>query len=377
MLTTLSVRKLCFIFGLSITSSLSAHTTAVDVFYPKPSTAFKTLKLTGTVEAAQNADLASLQAGVIEQLFVEVGDKVSKGQKLLALDATLAKLTLAETKASVDSSKVSLAEAKRLYQEVLALSKQQVVAQTLINERKAAVAAANAELARQTASLARQTELVNRHTLYAPFAGIIASRNADLGEWVTQQTSVFNLVEQDKLRLALAVPQEYYQYLTHDQGQNTEQASVSALITPDFNGATSFTRTVSRLVAVSNQQSRTLLVHIDLSGEQQEQTSALVPGMSATAELQFSLNQQNQTPVIWLPEQALKQHPDGGSSVFAVVNNQAKRFIVNVLEKREQQIAVTGAPAEHAYVTSGIALLRDGQALTIKSSNTATLGNKE
>ena len=223
MLTTLSVRKLCFIFGLSITSSLSAQTTAVDVFYPKPSTAYKTLKLTGTVEAAQNADLASLQAGVIEQLFVEVGDKVSKGQKLLALDATLAKLTLAETKASVDSSKVSLAEAKRLYQEVLALSKQQVVAQTLINERKAAVAAANAELARQTASLARQTELVNRHTLYAPFAGVIASRNADLGEWVTQQTSVFNLVEQDKLRLALAVPQEYYQYLNHDQGHNTEQ----------------------------------------------------------------------------------------------------------------------------------------------------------
>lgn len=377
MLTTLSVRKLCFIFGLSITSSLSAQTTAVDVFYPKPSTAYKTLKLTGTVEAAQNADLASLQAGVIEQLFVEVGDKVSKGQKLLALDATLAKLTLAETKASVGSSKVSLAEAKRLYQEVLALSKQQVVAQTLINERKAAVAAANAELARQTASLARQTELINRHTLYAPFAGVIASRNADLGEWVTQQTSVFNLVEQDKLRLALAVPQEYYQYLNHDQGQNTEQAPVSALITPDFNGATSFTRTISRLVAVSNQQSRTLLVHIDLSDEQQKQTSALVPGMSATAELQFSLNQQNQTPVIWLPEQALKQHPDGGSSVFAVVNNQAKRFIVNVLEKREQQVAVTGAPAEHAYVASGIALLRDGQALTIKSSTAVTLGNKE
>ena len=377
MLTTLSVRKLCFILSLSVTNSLSAQTTAVDVFYPKPSTAYKTLKLTGTVEAAQNADLASLQAGVIEQLFVEVGDKVSKGQKLLALDATLAKLTLAETKASVDSSKVSLAEAKRLYQEVLALSKQQVVAQTLINERKAAVAAANAELARQTASLARQTELVNRHTLYAPFAGVIASRNADLGEWVTQQTSVFNLVEQDKLRLALAVPQEYYQYLTHYQGQNLKQTPVSAVITPDFNGAASFTRTISRLVAVSNQQSRTLLVHIDLSGEQQEQTSALVPGMSATAELQFSLNQQNQTQVIWLPEQALKQHPDGGSSVFAVVNNQAQRFIVNVLEKREQQVAVTGAPAEHAYVASGIALLRDGQALTIKSLNTAALGNKE
>ncbi|UTW44223.1 efflux RND transporter periplasmic adaptor subunit [bacterium SCSIO 12696] len=330
---------------------ISAQATEVDVFYPAPEPTYQALTLTGTVEAVQNANLASLQAGVIERFFVEVGDRVTQGQKLMALDATLAKLTLAEARASVASSKVNLAEAKRLYQEALALSEQQALAQTLIARRKAAVSIAEAELSKQSSSLAYQQELVNQHTLYAPFNGVISQRNADLGEWVTQQSSVLGLVQQDKLRLVVSIPQEYYRLLKQPE-------NIVVMVTPGVTGADGFKSTISRYVAVSNEQSRAFTAHIDLPALEN-----LVPGMSASANLQFGATQQQ---LIWLPKKALKQHPDGGSSVFAVINGVAERFIVSVVDEKEQQIAVTGAPANHAYVTSGIALLRDGEPLTIK-----------
>lgn len=329
-----------------------AEVTQVDVVYPETSQSHGVLQLTGTVEARQNAELSTQQSGLVAALYVEVGDKVAKGTKLLTLDDTLARLSLAEVKASLAAARVAQTEAERLYNEVLALSKQKVVAKTLIGERKAGVASAKAELALRQASLAMQQEVVSRHTLYAPFAGVIATRNADLGEWVSQQTRVFNLVQQQGLRLNLAIPQEYY-------GQLVNQEKVQVTVTPDFADAAAIEAYLSRLVAVSNNQSRTLTAHIDLADDVN-----LVAGMSAKAEIKLPQSRQN---LLWLPKSAIKQHPDGGASIFAVVNNKAKRFLIKVVREQDGKVAVSGAPQNQALVMSGIELMREGHELKINA----------
>ena len=73
---------------------MAAESIQVDVVYPESSQVQQVLTLTGTVEAVQNAALASLQSGVVKSLYVEIGDKVTKGQPLMALDAKLANLNL-------------------------------------------------------------------------------------------------------------------------------------------------------------------------------------------------------------------------------------------------------------------------------------------
>ncbi|WP_281560599.1 efflux RND transporter periplasmic adaptor subunit [Thalassomonas sp. RHCl1] len=345
------------LFNLAVMTSVfslpaRAEITQVDVVYPKTNQSHQILQLTGTVEARQNAELSTQQSGLVAALYVEAGDKVAKGDKLLTLDDTLARLSLAEAKASVEAGRVAQAEAERLYKEVLALSKQKVVAETLIGERKAGVASAKAELAMRKASLALQQEVVNRHSLYAPFAGVIASRNADLGEWVSQQTRVFNLVQQQELRLNLAIPQEYY-------GQLIDREKVAVTVTPDFADAAAIEAHLSRLVAVANNQSRTLTAHVDLPA-----SANLVAGMSAEAEIKLPQSKEN---LVWLPKSAIKQHPDGGASIFAVVDNKAKRFLVKVVRQQGEKVAVSGAPANQALVRSGIELMREGHELKINS----------
>ena len=329
-----------------------AEVTPVEVVYPQLEQSRQVLQLTGTVEAAQHAGLATQQSGLIASLHVEVGDRVAKGAKLLTLDDTLARLGQAEAAASVEVARVALAEAKRLYEEVLALSKQKVIAETLIGERRAGLAQARAELARQQANLASQQEVVRRHTLYAPFAGVIATRNADIGEWVSQQTAVLTLVQQHQLRLNVAIPQEYY-------GQLVDQANIAVTVTPDFANAQAIKASLSRLVAVSNSQSRTLTAHIDLPDN-----ARLLAGMSAKAELELPLSRED---LVWLPKSAIKLHPDGGASIFAVVNNKAKRFLITVIRQRDNLVAVAGAPADFALVASGVELMRDGNAVKINN----------
>lgn len=342
------------VLGISVSLALSlaaaAEATKVDVFYPAVSHASQSLVLTGTVEAKQDAELAPLRSGVIAELFAEQGDRVEAGQKLMAMDAVLAELELQRYMAEVASAQAAKVEAERLYQEILGLSQKRLVPQTQREERRSAVAVADAEFKRAAALLELQQEILRRHVLYAPFSGVIAARNVDKGEWVTEQVSVFTLVEQQNLRLKLDIPQEYY-------GQLADQTDIDVILVPDFEDAQPTQVTLSRLVSVVNNTSRTMTALVDLPDE-----TLLVPGMSARAEVFLP---KASHAVIWIPKSSIKQHPDGGSSIFTVEQSKAKRYLVEIVRQQQDKVAVKGAPEAEAIVISGVELLRDGTELEI------------
>ncbi len=349
----LSINELMYLLLLIIFSSLiMSEATAqepmqVDVVYPERIEKNKTIQLSGTIQAKQHAQLASLASGRVEYLAAEVGDVVSKGQLLLSLERKLAELQVSGAAAEVKAAGLNLDEAKRLYDEVQKLSAQKVVAKTLIAERAALLANAEVELARVKANHSVQQERLNRHNLKAPFTGVIAERNVDVGEWVTPQNSVLTLVAQTDLRLAIEIPQQHYNSLRSIN-------DVKVKVTPDTPGEDPIVASISRLVPVSDFQTRTFSAQIDLP---QAVSSGLVPGMSAKAELSFPDSAQS---AILLPRTAIKQHPDGNSSVFVVENNQAKRLLTSFTPMSNNQVAIYGQPAKQAYIVSGVELLREG-----------------
>lgn len=338
-------------YGIMASHPLHAEAVKVDIFKPETAQSYQTIMLTGTIEAKQNSNLAPLQSGVVASLFVEQGDSVIKGQKLMSLDAKLAELTLAQLTAKVSAATANKDETERLYQEVTELSKKQLVAETLMSERLSSWQVASANLAEAKAQLSHQREIVKRHTLYAPFSGIIADRNLDLGEWVTQQTNAFTLVAQNNLRLNIDIPQEYYAQLSNKEG-------VEVLITPDSIQSNVITGQLNRMVAVANNSSRTFTALVDLPTY-----TGVVAGMSAQAEINIPASNQN---MLWLPKTAIKQHPDGGRSVFAAIKGKAQRYLVKVIKQQGNRVAVTGAPADLSFVVSGVELLKQGDLLTTK-----------
>lgn len=339
------------VFSLMANSSF-ANEVSVDVVTAQLSQDSQIVKLIGTVEAMQNAQLAAQRAGLVQSILVHEGDSVEYGTELLHLDDTLALIELEQAHASVQAAKVVKLEAIRLYEEVLALSKQKVVAQTLIDERRANAEIAKADLVKQEMNFTLQQEVVRRFKVTAPFAGVVASREVDIGEWITPSSRLFTLIGQDQLRLKVAVPQQYYPQLRG-------ASNVAATVTSDLEPTQSLALELSSLVPASTNKSRTMIGYIYLPED-----SGFIVGSSAQVQLALP---HSSLGIVWLPKSALKQHPDGGASVFVVEGNKAKRLIVRVIEQNEHQVAVSGVNDRQKIVTTGVEVLRDGRVVKVKS----------
>lgn len=97
----------------------------------------------------------------------------------------------------------------------------------------------------------------------------------------------------------------------------------------------------------------------------------LIAGISARVRLDFG---DQGDAILWLPQTAIKADPDGGSSVFAVENGAAVRYVVQPGAKKGNMVAVSGAPTGLEYVVRGVEVLRDEQSVQVGSRSEGTSG---
>ncbi len=342
----------CIVLAMTQAASLKADETQpeVRVIYAKPHAVSEQLTLSGSVEAQQNASLATLGSGVVTEIYVDAGDTVSKGQKLLALDSVLAQIELQQAQANLQLANVHLNEATRLYNEVTSLNNKKVIAKTTISERSANVEKAQANLAQAKANVALQQEMLTRQTLTAPFDGIIAQRSVNIGEWTGPQNNVMQLISNKNQRIFIDIPQEYYSAVVASK-------NIMANVSPDSSPSDMMQLPISQYVSASNMTSRSFRARIDLP-----ENTTLISGMSAIVKLHLNSQQQYH---VSLPKSALKRHPDGQYSVFSVVNSKVVRVPITLINSSFEQVSVTGVADESAVVISGTDLLKDGMLVRV------------
>ncbi|MBD2422628.1 efflux RND transporter periplasmic adaptor subunit [Cyanobium sp. FACHB-13342] len=143
----------------------------------------------GELEAEKRVNVSPKRQGVIDELYVEEGDPVRRGQALARMDRGDLDDRLAELQAQLTSAQAQLARSRsemernqRLYrQAAISLSDYNTVRSTFLVDQ-AAVRAAKMRLeARQV----EQSDLVVR----APFDGVVTQRFADPGAFVTPTTT--------------------------------------------------------------------------------------------------------------------------------------------------------------------------------------------
>lgn len=153
----------------------------------------------GTVQACQRARIAPATGGQIERLEVREGDRVTEGQLLLALwnEDLAAQLTLSErehasARARADEACVLADVAAREADRLVRLRKQGVVSEENTDRsvgdaaaRRAACTAAQATIGVGQARIEVARAALDRTILRAPFDGIVAEVNGELGEFVT------------------------------------------------------------------------------------------------------------------------------------------------------------------------------------------------
>jgi len=148
------------------------------------------------VEADKSAKVAFDNSGIIDNINVEIGSVVKKGE-------LLASLKNSDIKAMLEVHKTTLKFAKKDFD-------RQVKIKNIIDQAKFDSFASAYESAK--AQVVYQETLLNKTYLKAPFDGVIISKEVESGDVVTPQTvtTAFKIQSLNKRKLIIQFDQKYH-----------------------------------------------------------------------------------------------------------------------------------------------------------------------
>lgn len=171
-----------------------------------PSQAITRLNATGYVVADTRASVASKATGRLEWLGVREGSQVRAGEIIARLENADVRAQLAQREASIESARAQLAqaEAERVDAD-FNLSRQQelrsqgFVAQAAVDaarnralQARASIGAQQAAVRAAQAAAAEARVALDNTVIRAPFAGVVLTKQADVGDVVTPLSASTN-----------------------------------------------------------------------------------------------------------------------------------------------------------------------------------------
>lgn len=165
---------------------------------------------TFNIQADKSANLAFVTTGIVESVTVEVADPIKKGQKLAELANSDLKSALAVAEANLNSSKVALKFAKRAYERESKVKK--LISESQHDQVILAYERAKTSIALMEANRDYQQALLDKTILYAPFDGVIYSKEVEVGDAVSGAMirTVLKVHDVGKVKLVLEIDQKYW-----------------------------------------------------------------------------------------------------------------------------------------------------------------------
>lgn len=310
------------------------------------------INVTGTVTSPRTAVLSTAVAGLVAELTIDEGRRVETGEALLQLDAELAQLALERARAEVRQRETAVADAQRRFSEAEKVGTQRGIARTQIESLRAEVSSDEAALVAAQAAAREQQAIVERHTLKAPFAGVISERHTELGEWVNPGDALLELVATDNLRFDFRVGQDNFAALS----PNTPvEISLDAL------QERTLAAHIDSIVPVKDPSARTFLVRVLADTADADAPLPITPGMSARGKLNIDVGRSG----IAVSRDAILRFPDGRVTVW-LVDSAPELPVVH------EQVVSTGFEFDGVVeILSGLA---DGDVVVVRGNETLQEG---
>jgi len=311
----------------------------------------KMRRFSGVVEAATTSSLSFEVPGNVQEVKVDVGDSISKGQVLARLDESAYQLNLEAAQATVGRAEAELADARREWNRL-----RRVVEQSpgLISEQALDQAKTNYETARKNLSynssrlnLAKRD--LERTLLRAPFDAVIASRQVDAFQEVDRGQRLFDLHVEDAMEAAISVPESEIKRVYLGLPGEVRFPAVPGQIHK------AVVTEVSRSAGAANAFPVRLTI--------QAENSRIRPGL--TAEVTLILGGEQEETAYLIPVGALVPRGGGAENhvyVFDAATSTVKKTAIEHSSIRDNNIVVnSGLTAGDIVATAGVSFLRDGQ----------------
>jgi RND family efflux transporter MFP subunit len=147
---------------------------------------------TGTLEAWQKITITPDVGGKIARIYVNEGDRVAKGQLLAEMDVEAIQLQLQQAQAAMAVAQANFTNAKTNLDRMDRLFQEKAVSDQQYEQVKLGYDAAKAQLEQAQAAVNLARHSLDVSIMKAPFNGIIASKNADVGDVINPMMGSFS-----------------------------------------------------------------------------------------------------------------------------------------------------------------------------------------
>jgi RND family efflux transporter MFP subunit len=356
----------------------SAVVVSTATVVEQPVTRF--IRVSGTLAAQEDAEVAAEVAGRIVATPIERGSRIAAGATLVqiadaevAAQAREAEANAAQIEARLGTASGAAFEVERVpevanaqasyllarteFERTQMLQQRQLISASEFDQKQAQVEAARRqyEVARNGAEQQYQALMAARArvamarkavadtVVRAPFDGVVGERLVSVGDYVTRGTKVASVLRVSPLRLELTVPAQYVSAVTVGRLVSLE---VDAYPGDTFSGNVRYVSPALR------SDSRALVVEAMVENAD----GRLRPGLFATARIE-----QAAKSVALLVPAAAVQRTATGHRVFVVQGDTVEERLVTLGEPQGTQIELTsGVAAGDRVVAADLERVKDG-----------------
>ncbi|MDR1222874.1 MAG: efflux RND transporter periplasmic adaptor subunit [Tannerella sp.] len=289
----------------------------------------QTQEYTATVEAEVTNNIAPASPVRIEGIYVEVGDRVKKSQKLVQMDAS----NLRQIQLQLDNQQAEIFRLHELY-EVGGVSKSELEAAQMVSDVREA----------------SYRNMLENTALLSPIDGIVTARNYDDGDMYSGAMPILTVQQIIPVKLMINVSELYFTHV--EKGQPVK-------VKVDVYGDKEFAGTVNLVYPTINPATRTFPVEVRVANGDMK----VRPGMFARVTLNFgTLNH------VVVPDLAIeKQSGSGERYVFVYRDGKVYRNVVELGRRMESEYElISGLENNSQVVIAGQSRLLDEVAVEVE-----------
>jgi RND family efflux transporter MFP subunit len=338
----------------------------VELASPRRADVAQQLMVVGNLVGEQTVAVVPKTAGRLEEVYVKLGDRVARGQRIARIEDReireqvkqaeaafeVASATIRQRQADLKFAETNLNRSRELFE------RQLLPKQTLDDadaRHQAAVAQLELSRAQLTQSQARLEELrinLANTVIVSPVTGFVAKRYTDAGAYASQNAPVVDLVDISTVRLVANVVEKDMRRVGTGDTANVE---VDAFPGETFNGR------IARVAPVLDPSTRTAQMEVEIPNP----TNRLKPGMYA----RVNLTVERRADALVVPANAIVDR-DGKRGVFLAANNTAAFRAVEVgIEDTARVEILSGLTEKDQVITTGAAALQNGDRIMLANQD--------
>jgi membrane fusion protein, multidrug efflux system len=322
---------------------------ATDLYALEMKPVAQTLTLTGTLEPMAQGVAKARALGTLLGAAKREGDSVRAGEVLGQVDSADLRMRVSQQESLRAQAQAQLDVASKNREAQKGLFDKGFISKTAFDNTEGSFLGAQAAANAAQAQLNMASQALRDTSIVAPMAGIVSKRHVEPGERVSNEMTVYTIMQIDSLEFAPQVPAEEAAKLS--VGRAVE-VSVPGIDKP-------YTATITRIAPTASAGTRT----VDVRAKLPNADKALKAGVSAIGSVALS----EPAPALVAPMDAIRG-ADSAPHVYVFAGDKVARQDVKLgaRDERSGSIVITaGVKVGDKVLSARVQDIKDGQSANI------------